>query len=89
MALSFPNHSRSFDVSRNAVRFWGYDGALEISFFIGGDALQVLVPDAEETETGYVAAFDQVRDKICAIANRAYARASRGTFVIELYASDL
>ena len=89
MQLSFPNQSRCFDASRNAVGFWGYDGALEISFFIDADALQALVPTSEQTETGYVAAFDRVRDRICAIADRAYARAPKGTFVIELDESDL
>ena len=29
MALSFPNKSRAFDATRRAVRFWGYDSAME------------------------------------------------------------
>jgi Protein of unknown function (DUF1488) len=29
MAISFPNHSRSYDTTRRAVRFWGYDSAME------------------------------------------------------------
>ena len=29
MTLQFPNHSRSFDRTRQAVRFWGYDTAID------------------------------------------------------------
>src|SRR5215208_1517466 len=34
VTLSFTNQSRSYDATRQAVRFWGYDGALEVSFFV-------------------------------------------------------
>ncbi|WP_456626522.1 DUF1488 family protein [Bradyrhizobium sp. URHC0002] len=27
--IEFPNHSRSYDQTRRAVRFWGHDSALE------------------------------------------------------------
>ena len=43
--LSFPNFSRSFDETRNRVRFWGYDSAIEISFFVEAAAVQKLVPE--------------------------------------------
>jgi hypothetical protein len=39
MALNFPNGSRSFDARRDLIRFWGYDSALEISFFVEMSAL--------------------------------------------------
>ena len=39
MALNFPNNSRSYDETRHAVRFWGYDSAMEVSFFVTVDAL--------------------------------------------------
>ena len=45
MALRFPNQSRSFDATRRAVRFWGHDGAMEGSFFVGEDALMKIQPD--------------------------------------------
>jgi hypothetical protein len=32
MALSFPNRSRYYDATRDAIRFWGYDNAMETSF---------------------------------------------------------
>jgi len=34
MTLQFPNHSRSYDRTRQAVRFWGYDTSIEYSFFV-------------------------------------------------------
>ena len=37
--LSFPNQSRSYDARQNCVRFWAYDQALEIPFFVNADAL--------------------------------------------------
>jgi len=39
MAINFPNSSRSYDVTRHAVRFCGYDRSMESSFFIMVDAL--------------------------------------------------
>ena len=38
MAIMFPNASRSYDATRHAVRFWGYDSAMEWSFFVTVDA---------------------------------------------------
>ncbi|MGC2824133.1 MAG: DUF1488 family protein, partial [Pseudolabrys sp.] len=29
MAITFPNRSRSYDATRRAVRFWGYDRSME------------------------------------------------------------
>ena len=40
MAISFPNRSRSYDATRQAVRFWGYDRSMESSFFVTVDALE-------------------------------------------------
>jgi hypothetical protein len=40
MMLAFPNDSRSYDATRRAVRFWGYDSALECSFFVTDEALK-------------------------------------------------
>jgi hypothetical protein len=45
MALIFPNHSRSYDATRRAVRFWGHDSAMEASFFVTTDALKHVQPD--------------------------------------------
>jgi hypothetical protein len=78
--IAFPNHSRSYDRTRHAVRFWGYDSAIEASFFIEEDALKRLQPDACRDESGFLNAFDSHRDVICAAAAKAYVRGSRGSY---------
>jgi len=45
MAITFPNLSRSYDATRRAVRFWGYDRSMENSFFIMGDTLRQIQPN--------------------------------------------
>jgi hypothetical protein len=78
--IDFPNHSRSYDRTRHAVRFWGYDSAIEASFFIDEDALTRIQPDAGPDESGFLSAFDSNRDLICAAAARVYVRGSRGSY---------
>ena len=78
--IDFPNHSRSYDASRHAVRFWGYDSAIEASFFIDEDALARIQPGVRPDESGFLNAFDANRDKICAAAARVYLRGSRGSY---------
>jgi hypothetical protein len=80
MSLSFPNFSRSYDSTRNAVRFWGYDSAMETSFYIMADALRHLQPGAPPDEAGLLQAFDSNRDRICAAAAKAYKRGLRGSY---------
>ncbi|APG14079.1 hypothetical protein ABIB94_000940 [Bradyrhizobium sp. JR7.2] len=79
--IEFPNFSRSYDRTRHAVRFWGYDSALEASFFIEEDALRRLEPGAHSNnESDFLSAFDSNRDVICAAAARVYVRGSRGSY---------
>jgi hypothetical protein len=78
--IEFPNHSRSYDQTRRAVRFWGYDSAIEASFFVTEGALQRLKSDAYLDEPGLLHAFDANRDRICAAAARVYVRGSRGSY---------
>jgi len=78
--IDFPNHSRSYDPTRRAVRFWGYDSAIEASFFIAEDALRRIQPDAQRDASGFLSAFDSNRDLICAAAARIYVRGSRGSY---------
>ena len=78
--IEFPNHSRSYDRTRHAVRFWGHDSAIEASFFIEEDALRRIQPDARPNESGFLNAFDSNRDLICAAAARVYVRGSRGSY---------
>ena len=85
MALDFPNPSRSFDGTRNRVRFWGYDRASEISFFVGADTLESLCPGMMPGEAGCLAAFDSVTGRVHEMAARSYARGrgSSHSFVVE------
>jgi len=84
--VSFPNHSRSYDSTRRAVRFWGYDSAMEVSFFINEDALTRIQPGARLDEEGFLNAFDSNRDLICAAAAKVYVRGSKGSY--DLVAAD-
>jgi len=78
--IDFPNHSRSYDQTRRAVRFWGYDSAIEASFYIEEGALQRIQPDVSPDASGFLGAFDSNRDLICAAAARLYVRGSRGSY---------
>ena len=78
--IDFPNHSRSYDKTRHAVRFWGYDSAIEASFFIDEEALRRIQPDAPLNAWGFLNAFDSNRDLICAVAAKIYVRGSRGSY---------
>ncbi|MGJ4902210.1 DUF1488 domain-containing protein [Bradyrhizobium sp. HKCCYLRH2060] len=78
--IEFPNHSRSYDRTRRAVRFWGYDSAIEASFFVDEGALRRLQPDTCPDESGFLTAFDSNRERICAAAAKVYVRGSRGSY---------
>jgi len=89
MKLSFPNQSRSFDESKNRVRFWGYDRAMEISFFVEEDALKQLCPETSKEEAELLKAFDATRDQIYEVANKIYGRGGKkGTYAYILAAKD-
>jgi Protein of unknown function (DUF1488) len=78
--IEFPNHSRSYDPARRAVRFWGHDSVIEASFFINEDALRRLKPDVRADESGFLKAFDSNRDLICTAAAKVYVRGGRGSY---------
>jgi hypothetical protein len=78
--IEFPNHSRSYDQTRRAVRFWGHDSAIEASFFISEDALRRIQPNSCADELDFLNAFDRNRDLICAAAAGIYVRGSRGSY---------
>ena len=80
MALSFPNQSRAFDATRRAVRFWGYDSAMEVAFFVTEDALKRVQPDMQSDEAGLLRAFDSHRDLICETAVKVYKRRRKGSY---------
>ncbi len=78
MAISFPNQSRSFDATRRAIRFWGYDRSMEASFFVNEDALKRIAPNTASDETGLLGVFDSNRDRIYATAALVYGRGPQG-----------
>jgi len=80
MSLNFPNSSRSYDSTRHAVRFWGYDSAMETSFFVVADALRRLQPGIEPDEASLLGVFDSHRDLICAAAAKVYRRGNKGSY---------
>ena len=86
--LSFPNQSRSFDDSKSRVCFWGYDSAIEVSFFVETGALTQLCPDMSDVEAGFFQAFDAARDNFHEVANRIYVRDGKGVYSYILSARD-
>jgi hypothetical protein len=74
MALKFPNHSRSYDRTRQAVRFWGYDTSIEYSFFVTVGALERVEPHLRRDEEGFLSVFDANRDLIFRTAAEVHSR---------------
>lgn len=90
MTLAFPNPSRSFDRTRNAVRFTGYDGMFEVPFFVETSALgqSGAEPRGEDIpETRFLSAFDALRASIHDAARKAYFGGRRTSYI--LTAADL
>lgn len=81
MSLAFPNPSRSFDEVRNAVRFIGHDGMLEVPFFVEADALsgRAALP---LSEAECLSAFDRARGSIHDVAREAYSHGRRTSYTL-------
>ena len=86
MPLGFPNESRFYDAAVHAVRFSGYDGAMEAPFFVDERALKQIQPDMPSDEAGLLKAFDLNRERIYAAAAKVYARGRKGSY--ELISTD-
>ena len=84
--LNFPNESRSYDATRRCIRFWGSDGAIEVSFFLDQSALEKIATRAPIGEASLLESFDQNRERILHTARKVYARRQKGSY--ELYATD-
>lgn len=84
MTLAFPNRSRSYDAARKAIRFLGYDGTFEVSFFVEVQALEASHATADN-ETRYLAAFDAARVSIQDVAREAYSHARKNLYVLTAY----
>src|SRR5829696_5582724 len=76
----FSNESRSFDTTRNAVRFWGHDASMEVSFFVTHDALRMLAAERALSESASFETFDAHRAKIDATAGKVYGRGRKGSY---------
>jgi len=79
MTVHFPNQSRAYDTRRNAVRFWGHDGAMESVFFVTEEALKRLRPNMVG-EAALLSIFDANRQLIYSIAAKVYGRGRRGSY---------
>ena len=88
MLLSFPNPSRRFDATKSRVRFWGYDGVIEISFFVEGAALQKVSPEVSNSDVGLLKAFDATRTRIYEVAEKVYTRGHNTNYTYILTAQD-
>lgn len=86
MTLHFPNPSRTYDVSRSCVRFWGHEGALEVSFFLEREAIEQISPGTGQSEDALLSVFDRTRSQILEVAKNVYARRRLGSYT--LTASD-
>ena len=88
MPLNFPNPSRSFDATKRRIRFWAYDRAMEVSFFVEANALRKLCPQMSNTEAGCLQAFDTTRKRIYKVAEKVYGQRSKRSFAYVLTAED-
>ncbi len=87
--LNFPNPSRSYDPAKSRVRFWGYDSAIEVSFFVEESALKKLCPKMNNVETEYLDAFDTTIKRIHNAAEKVYLRIGKGASGYNLVADDV
>ena len=88
MKLNFPNPSRNYDVTRDCVRFSGYTNITEVEFFVEAEALKKLSPTMDSAELGYLQSFDAARERIYAVAAKAYVKGRNGSTVYVLKAAD-
>jgi len=82
MTIEFPNLSRRYDSTRRCVRFSGYDGALERSFFVEEEAICHLDAIGRRREAALLAAFDLHRERICKVASNVYAKRRVGSYTL-------
>jgi hypothetical protein len=82
MTLNFSNPSRGYDETRNCVRFWGYDGALEVTFFMEDGAFKRISPEMRQSEATLLTAFDRNRDRILEVAGKVYSGRRKGSYTL-------
>jgi hypothetical protein len=86
MSLNFSNPTRTYDATRLAVRFYGYDGAMEASFFVTQDGLSKLAGHGVAGESEGLSMFDAHRARIYEVAATVYGKGRKGSY--ELVRSD-
>lgn len=74
MTMSFPNKSRNYQANARRIRFSGYDGMFEISFFIEVDVLSRVFGGKMTDEGDYLSGFDSGRVAIIKAAQKACSR---------------
>jgi hypothetical protein len=82
MTIEFPNLSRRYDATRRCVRFSGYDGALERSFFVEEEAICRLDVIGRRGGVALLEAFDVHRERICKVASHVYAKRREGSYTL-------
>jgi hypothetical protein len=87
MTLQFPNRSRSFDETKQTVRFQGYDGMFEVRFLVEAAALMKSAGGRDVLEADCLHAFDTARTSIQDAALKVYTRNRRSMYT--LTADDL
>ncbi|WP_412023424.1 DUF1488 domain-containing protein [Burkholderia cepacia] len=80
--LNFPNPSRTYDMSRHCVCFWGYDNSREITFLVDDSMLAKLNSDLDSSEPALLAAFDRNRDRILGLARELYKGGAQNRYMI-------
>lgn len=90
MDLTFPNPSRSYDATRDGIRFWAYDQTMEVVFLVQTGALLKIDSKSKSDEDGLLNTFDINRDRIHRLASKVYSRRQfdSHTFSFTLTASD-
>ena len=61
---------------------------MEVSFFVGADALKKLCPEMRSAEAGFLKAFDAARKRIHEVAEEVYACGRKGSYAYILAAAD-
>ena len=79
MPLCFSDESRYYDAAPHAVRFWGHDGAMEASFFVGENALKQTEPGTDVDEGGFLGAVNLNGGRTHPTATKIYGRGPKGS----------
>jgi hypothetical protein len=72
VTLQFPNPIRSYNEAHRDITFWGHDTAMEITFVIERQALEMIGRTPDLDEKALCETFDQHVDQIHSIAKRLY-----------------